>query len=449
MTFYRFPEKFLWGAATSSYQVEGAVKEDGRGESIWDRFSHTPGKILNGDTGDIACDHYHRFKEDIKIMKELGLKSYRFSIAWPRIFPNGKGTINPKGLDFYKQLVEELLEKGIEPMVTLYHWDLPQALQDKGGWHNRDTIGYFAEYAFYMYRVLGDRVKLWITHNEPLSSSHIGHATGEYAPGITDPTISAQVSHHIMLSHAQAVQAFRQSDCKDGSIGIVLYFAHIQPASDTQEDREIARMMDGVINRWFIDPVLKGSYPEETLDIFRKEFNAPVIEQEDMDFIKANPIDFLGINYYTRIVVRKSKEPAFLGCEIVVPEHANLTGIGWEIYPEGLYNILMKICLDYGNPLMYITENGAAFSDTQIKDKTIQDDDRIGYIKAHLIEINRAIKDGANIGGYFLWSLMDNFEWSHGYSQRFGIIHVDFETLKRSWKKSAFWYRDVIERNGV
>jgi beta-glucosidase len=449
MTFCRFPEKFLWGAATSSYQIEGAVKEDGRGESIWDRFSHTPGKILNGDTGDIACDHYHRFKEDIRIMKKLGLKSYRFSIAWPRIFPNGKGAINSKGVDFYKQLVEELLEKGIEPMVTLYHWDLPQVLQDKGGWYNRDTIGYFADYAFYMYRALGDRVKLWITHNEPLSSSYIGHATGEYAPGIADPAVSAQVSHHIMLSHAKAVQAFRQSDCRDGSIGIVLYFVDIHPASDKQEDREIAQMVDGVINRWFIDPVLKGSYPGETLDIFMKEFNAPVIKQEDMDFMKANAVDFIGVNYYTRMVVRKSKGPAFLGYETVIPEHANLTGIGWEIYPEGLYNILMKICRDYGNPLMYITENGAAFSDTQVKGNIVQDNDRIDYVKAHLIEVNRAIKDGANIGGYFLWSLMDNFEWSHGYSQRFGIIHVDFETLKRSWKKSAFWYRDVIGQNGV
>jgi len=448
-----FPKDFIWGTATSSYQIEGASFEDGKGKSIWDTFSHTPGKVLNGDTGDTACDHYHRYKEDVMHMKQLGLKSYRFSISWPRVFPEGRGKVNQKGLDFYKALVEELLKNGIQPMATLYHWDLPQALQDRGGWDNRDTIGYFTDYADTIFRSLGDRVSLWITHNEPFCTSMLGNYTGENAPGYNDPALAVRVSHNLLLSHAETVALYRQSNMK-GKIGITLILYPVHPLTQIPGDINAARRMDGVINRWFLDPVLKGRYPEDILEIYESELNSPDIREGDMEKIASNSIDFLGVNYYTRMVVKYSENDPLLGYEEVIPEGAVRTGIGWEIYPEGLYEMLSRIHNEYGQPEIFITENGAAYDDKIVSDASggdghIHDPERIKYLERHLMEVNRAIKEGVNVKGYYLWSLLDNFEWDYGYSQRFGIIHVDYKTQERRWKSSAYWYRDVIDKNGL
>jgi len=443
-----FPKDFIWGSATASYQVEGAVSQDGRGESIWDRFSHTPGKVLNGDTGDVACDHYNRYREDVQLMKELGLKGYRFSIAWPRIYPQGKGQVNQKGLDFYNSLVDELLKAGIEPIVTLYHWDLPQALQDIGGWDNRDVTDYFAEYAFKMYDVLGDRVKKWITHNEPWVVAFIGNAFGEHAPGYKDFALAVRITHHLLLSHAKAVQAYRQSGNDDGGqIGITLNLTPVYPASDSPEDSQAVQFQDGFQNRWFLDPVFKGAYPEDILAFYQEKYKAPVIRPGDMELIANNPVDFLGINYYTRSVVKKGKKDGFDSVEHVHPE-GKYTEMGWEVYPQGLYDLLMRVHRDYNAPNIYITENGAAFKDDKVVDGMVDDQDRLEYLKLHFEAAHRAIQDGVNLKGYYVWSFMDNFEWAYGYSKRFGIVYVDYETLKRTPKKSALWYRDVIADNG-
>lgn len=443
-----FPEGFIWGTATASYQVEGAVNQDGRGESIWDRFSHTPGKVLNGDTGDVACDHYNRYRQDVQLMKELGLKGYRFSIAWPRIYPQGKGQVNQKGLDFYNSLVDELLKAGIEPIATLYHWDLPQALQDIGGWDNRDVTDYFAEYAFKMYNVLGDRVKKWITHNEPWVVAFLGNAFGEHAPGYRDFALAVRISHHLVVSHAKAVQAYRQSgNDRGGQIGITLNLTPVYPASDATEDREAAQFQDGFQNRWFLDPVFKGTYPEDMLAFYQERYGAPAIRPGDMELIKDNPIDFLGINYYTRAMVKKGEKDGYDSVKHVHPE-GKYTEMGWEIYPQGLYDLLMRVHKDYNAPNIYITENGAAFKDDKIVDGMVDDQDRLEYLKSHFEAAHRAIQDGVNLKGYYVWSFMDNFEWAYGYSKRFGIVYVDYDTLKRIPKKSALWYRDVIADNG-
>ncbi|MGI6776911.1 MAG: GH1 family beta-glucosidase [Acetivibrionales bacterium] len=442
-----FPRNFIWGAATSAYQIEGAVNGGGRGVSIWDTFSHTPGKVFNGDTGDTACDHYNRYKQDVSLMKELGLKGYRFSIAWPRVFPEGRGKCNPKGLDFYKALVEELLKNNIEPVATLYHWDLPQIFQDMGGWLNSDTVEYFAEYSSVVFKELGDMVDLWITQNEPMSTAFLGNFTGDYAPGLTDPAVAVQVSHNLLLSHAEVVRIYRQMNLK-GHIGIAFNFYPIHPASESPEDMKTAIRVDGVLNRWFADPLFKGKYPEDILEIFSEKLGSPVIKPGDMELIAGNSVDFLGINYYSRLVVKGSQNDPLLGYEQINPEGSSYTGIGWEIYPRGLYEILLRVRQDYGNIPMYITENGAAFRDDNLVSGIIDDTDRIEYLQGHLFELWKAIKNGIDIRGYYLWSLMDNFEWEYGYSQRFGIIHVDYKTLERTWKKSAHWYRDVICENG-
>jgi beta-glucosidase len=414
-----FPKDFIWGAATASYQVEGAVKQDGRGPSIWDKFSHTPGKVLGGHTGDIACDHYNRFKEDIKIMKELGLKSYRFSISWPRVFPEGKGKINQKGLDFYKNLVEELLKFDIQPAVTLYHWDLPQALQDSiGGWGSRDTIEYYVGYAACMFNVLGDRVKMWITHNEPRVVSFMGNATGKHAPGNKDYTLGVQASHHIILSHAKAVQTFRQIN-NGGKIGITLDLTFLYPASDSKEDIEALRIADGHINRWFLDPVFKGSYPEDMMKLYMSKLNAPVIYDDDMKIISSNHVDFLGINNYSRAVIKKDEKDELFGYQYIKTEGSDYTAMGWEIHPKSLYDLLMRIDREYNNPHIYITENGAAFKDDIVVNGIVKDEDRINYLKQYLTAANQAINDGVKLDGYYLWSLLDNFEWAYGYNRKY------------------------------
>lgn len=442
-----FPENFIWGAATASYQIEGAASEDGKGESIWDRFSHTPDKVLNGATGDVSCDHYHKYKRDIRMMKEMGLKGYRLSVSWPRIFPSGGGQANQKGMDFYAGLIDELLENGIEPIVTLYHWDLPQALQEKGGWGSRDICEYFAQYASYMFDRLGDRVKKWITINEPWCIAFLGNATGEHAPGLHDYPLSVQVSHNVILSHAKAVQAFRELNT-GGKIGITLNLTPAYPATESADDRAAAVIADGFANRWFLDPVLNGAYPDDMLKFYHEKLNSPVIGPEDMEIIAGSHIDFLGINNYTRSVVKKSGSSP-LGYEEIKPEGSKYTDMGWEICPDGLYDLLVRVSRDYNSPHIYITENGAAFKDKLSPEGRVDDDDRIDYLRQYLTAVHRAIKDEVKVDGYYVWSLMDNFEWAWGYTKRFGLVYIDYsKDLERIWKKSAYWYRDVISNNG-
>lgn len=442
-----FPKNFIWGAATAAYQIEGGIKEDGRGESIWDRFSHTPGKVTNGDTGDVACDHYHRFQQDIGIMKDLGLKGYRFSIAWPRIFPEGRGRVNQPGIDFYNRLIDQLLKNGIEPIVTLYHWDLPQALQDLGGWGNRALIDYFNEYAVTVFDNFGDRVKKWITHNEPWVVAFAGHFQGRHAPGLSDLALAVQVSHHLLLSHAKAVQTYRNSRFNDGQIGIALNLYPVEALSGSEADQKTSVFVDGHHNRWFLDPVLKGSYPQDLLEFYHEKLNSPVIEPGDLDLLAGNKVDFLGINYYFRKVVRYSDHHPVLQFEEVQPEGA-YTEMKWEIYPQGLYELLLRISRDYANPQLLITENGAAFKDDRFSSGIVDDVERLEFLKQHLSAAHRAIQDGVKLNAYYVWSLMDNFEWAHGYGKRFGLIYIDYPTQQRIWKKSALWYKDVIKNNG-
>lgn len=448
MTKFIFPKEFIWGAATAAYQIEGAVNEDGRGESIWDRFSHTLGKVYRGDTGDIACDHYHRYREDVLLMKELGLKSYRFSIAWPRIFPDGKGSINSKGVDFYNRLIDELLEAGIEPAATLYHWDLPQALQDQGGWGTRATVGAFEDYSKVAFQRFGDRVGRWITFNEPQVSAICGYAEGHHAPGLRDMALGIQVAHHLLVAHARTVEIYRQLNFK-GEIGITLNLSPTYPASGSVEDKKAAIFADGEKNRWFLDPVLKGVYPEDIGELYHRKYNGPAIENGDMELIKRAAVDFLGINYYSRAVIGHPAPGSSGLYQNVNPEDSAYTDMVWEIFPAGIYDLLLRIKKDYGNPRIFITENGAAFQDGQIEKGIVADDDRLDYLKQHLMAIHRALEEGVRLDGYYLWSLMDNFEWAYGYSKKFGIVKIDYATQDRSIKKSGAWYRDVIKNNGL
>ena len=444
-----FPKDFLWGTATSSYQIEGGVNEDGRGETIWDRFSHTPGKVYRNQTGDIACDHYHRYKEDIQLMKEIGLRSYRFSTAWSRIFPAGGGRLNSAGLDFYQRLVDELLANGIIPMITLYHWDLPQSLQDRGGWTNPDTVKYYVDYAATVLDRLADRVPLWITHNEPWVASFLGHDTGEHAPGIRDTASALQVSHHLLLSHARAVLLFDEYRGADSRIGITLNIAPAYPDGDSDEDEQAARYYDGYQNRWFLDPVFKGRYPEDMLEVYQERYCAPAIEPEDLATLEKSRVDFLGVNYYMRKILRRPENQGDLYTE-VRPDYPGVqfTEMDWEVYPDGLYSLLTRIQRDYDPTEIYITENGIACPDRIDSDGRIHDDDRIAYLRSHFSAAHRAMREGVKLKGYYLWSLIDNFEWAYGVSKRFGIVYVDYKTQARIPKKSAHWYREVIADSG-
>lgn len=440
----KFPQDFLWGAATSSYQIEGAWNEDGKGESIWDRFSHTPGKVFNGDTGDVACDHYHRWQDDITLMKSLGLRAYRFSIAWPRIFPAGRGAVNSAGLDFYNRLVDGLLEAGITPFVTLYHWDLPQTLQDEGGWPVRSTAEAYVEYADTVSRALGDRAKNWITFNEPWVSAFVGHWEGRHAPGHTDLHEALATAHHLMLAHGWAVPQIR-ANCPHGQVGITLNLSPHMPASPGTADRAAARFADGHNNRWFLDPLHGRGYPQDMVDAFGDTMD--FVQPDDLETISV-PMDFLGVNYYTRGIARAGIDED-KNAERTVFRGDEITEMDWEVYPEGLYDLLGRLHFDYRIPAIYITENGAAFNDTVAPDGTIDDPQRLSYIKRHLEMAHRAIAAGVPLRGYFVWSLMDNFEWALGYSKRFGIVHVDYQTQKRTLKSSAKWYRQVIQENAV
>ncbi|MFN3421956.1 MAG: GH1 family beta-glucosidase [Armatimonadota bacterium] len=442
----RFPDGFLWGVATAAYQIEGAWNEDGKGVSIWDTFSHTQGKIADGSTGDVACDHYHRWQEDIALMKELGVKAYRFSIAWTRILPQGSGTVNPKGLDFYDRLVDGLLEANIKPFATLYHWDLPQALQDIGGWANRDVAYYFADYAAVVAHKLGDRVKHWMTHNEPWVTTWGGYGAGTLAPGIKNAKVALQVAHHLLLSHGLAVEVLRDLGDSETKVGIVLNLSPIHPASDSEEDKAAAWRNDGFHNRWFLDPIFVGSYPADMWEWFGQL--VPEVKPGDMTII-GRRIDFLGVNYYTRGVVKHDPQGGMLKLSHVRIEGSEYTEMGWEVYPDGLYELLTRLNRDYKIPEFYITENGAAFKDEVTPDGKVHDERRLNYLREHFLRAHKAIQDGVPLKGYFVWSLMDNFEWAHGYTKRFGIVYVDYETQKRIVKDSGYWYKQVIAENGV
>jgi len=448
-----FPKGFAWGSATSAYQIEGAWDEDGKGESIWDRFSHTTGNIEDGSNGDVACDHYHRWREDIALMKELGLKAYRFSISWPRILPAGRGNVNQLGLDFYSRLVDGLLEAGIEPFVTLYHWDLPQRLQDEGGWGVRSTAEAFVEFSDIVSRRLGDRVKHWITHNEPWTAAFLGHQIGGHAPGLQDFPAALKASHHLLLSHGWAVPVLRRNS-HGAEVGITLVLLPFELPSHNSADVQGYRRFDGYFNRWFLDPLYGRRYPADQVS----EYVAfGILPPEGMAFVQPGDMeaiavqtDFLGVNYYSRMALPSESAPegesptAKIVSKEAEPER---TDMGWEVYPDGLYRLLNRIYFEYQPPKLYITENGASYSDEPDRDGRVHDRRRLNYLQGHFAAAHRAIECGVPLAGYFVWSLMDNFEWTKGYAQRFGIIWVDYVTQQRILKDSALWYKQVIAEN--
>jgi len=446
--FLRFPEGFLWGAATASYQIEGAHDADGKGESIWDRFSHTPGKVADGGTGDVACDHYHLYRQDIGLMRELGLTAYRFSISWPRVYPTGRGQVNPAGLDFYDRLVDGLLAAGVQPFATLYHWDLPQALQEEGGWPNRSTAYAFRDYVATVGRRLGDRVKHWITHNEPWCTAYLGYYTGEHAPGLRDLAAAIQATHTLLLSHGEAAKALREVGGPGCQVGITLNLGPAHPTSDADEDRAAARRQDGYLNRWFLDPVFLGTYPEDMLALYSRL--APRIEPGDLDAIR-QPLDFLGVNFYSRSVVKADPSAGFFQMAASPPRGPGheYTAMDWEVYPEALYELLVRLQADYDAPKLYITENGAAYRDVPGPDGQVDDPDRLSYLRRHFVQCHRAIQARVPLAGYFVWTLVDNFEWAWGYTRRFGIVYDDFPTQRRTVKSSGRFYRQVIADNGL
>jgi len=445
-----FPDGFIWGVATSAHQIEGAFHEDGRGESIWDRLEAVPGRIADGSDASVACDHYHRWQDDVGLLTELGVNAYRFSIAWPRILPAGRGAVNAAGLDFYDRLVDALVDSGIRPFVTLYHWDLPQALQDPGGWMSRDTVDAFVEYAGAVTARLGDRVKHWITHNEPWCIAHLGHDSGEHAPGIKDPAGALGAAHHVLLSHGRACPVIREN-VPDARVGIVLNLTPSSPASNTPEDKDASRWFDGFFNRWYLDPLYRGVYPEDVVEDriavgHLQSRELPFVRPGDMEAIAA-PMDFLGVNYYSRVVMRAG-EGAWPEAVRMVPDE-ELTDMGWEVYPEGLTGLLERLHREYAPRGIYITENGAAYSDGPDDTGRISDTRRIDFLREHLRAAHRALEGGVPLSGYFAWSLMDNFEWAHGYEKRFGLYWVDYKTQKRIPKDSALWYHGVISANAV
>ena len=439
----QFPKDFVWGAATASYQIEGAWNEDEKGESIWDRFSHTPGKVQDGDTGDMACDHYHRWEDDLKMIKQLGLKAYRFSTAWPRVLPSGTGTVSEAGLDFYSKLVDGLLKLDIEPYITLYHWDLPQKLQDKGGWPARDIVDAFVEYADLVSRVLGDRVKNWITFNEPWVSAFVGYYYGAHAPGHKSQHEALSAAHHLLLAHGNAVPVIRRNS-PDSNVGITLNLTPQVPASPSVADRTAANWVDGHINRWFLDPLVGRGYPQDMVNDYGDEM--AFVQPGDLE-VASVPVDFIGINYYHRNVVRSEKVSEADNAPRTVFS-GDVTEMGWEVHPESLYKMLGRLYFDYDFPAIYITENGAAYVDEVSADGEVHDPKRVTYYVRHLEQVHRAIEAGIPMKGYFAWSLMDNFEWAYGYSKRFGLVYVDYQTQQRIMKDSEKWYQAMIEKNG-
>jgi beta-glucosidase len=447
MSGQRFPDRFLWGAATSAYQIEGAPLADGAGPSTWHRFSHTPGSVARNETGDIACDHYHRYREDVALMAQLGLNAYRFSISWSRVLPDGRGSTNAAGLDFYSRLVDELLAHGIQPNATLYHWDLPAALDDRGGWLNPDIAGWFADYAELMVRRLGDRVPLWATLNEPWVVVDAGYLHGVHAPGHRSAFEATRAAHNLLRAHGAAVQAFRAHG--SGHIGMVVNLEPKVPASDSAADIDATRRADTYMNRYCLDAVLCGAYPAGLADIFGDAW--PAFDDEDMALIR-QPIDFVGINFYKRGVTRHDAAAWPLHASLEPqPQHpCTVLGPDWEVYAPALEDQLLSFRQRYGDIPVYITENGAAFYDPpRAIDGVVDDPLREHYLREHLRAIHSAIRQGVDVRGYYVWSLLDNFEWSAGYQPRFGIVHVDFHSLQRTPKRSAHFYADVIRTGGA
>ena len=429
---------FTWGVSTSSYQIEGAANEDGRGQSIWDTFCKVPGKVVNFDNGDMACDHYHRYKEDLDLMKWMGVKAYRFSVAWPRVIPDGVGRVNEIGLDFYDRLIDSLLEREIAPWLTMYHWDLPEALQLRGGWNNREIVEWFGEYSEVLTSRFGDRVKNWMTLNEPLCSAWLGHLYGDMAPGIKDLQTALNVSHNLLMSHGLACQVIR-SNVSEANVGIVINVTPAVPATDSQEDGNAAQLADGFDNRWFLDPVFGRSYPADVIDALGA---SPEIHSGDMKLI-AQDLDFLGVNFYSRQTVAADQNSKPLPIRSVNRENVKRTAMNWEVHPQAFEEILLRISKEYSPKAIYITENGSAWNDEVINGEII-DDERIDYLVRHLDAMRSARDRGAPILGYFAWSFLDNFEWAYGYEKRFGLIYVDYKTQKRTPKKSAFFYRQLL-----
>lgn len=428
-----FPSDFQWGVATSAYQIEGAASEDGRGPSIWDTFSHTPGKVVEGHTGDVACDHYHRLEEDLDLIAALGVNAYRFSVAWPRVLPTGRLPLNSKGLDFYDRMVDGLCARGIRPHLTLYHWDLPQALHDEGGWARTDTVHRFADYAELVARRLGDRVESIATFNEPWVVATLGYEKGIFAPGLTNRRLAMQVSHHLLMAHGLAVRALR-AVAPRVQLGIVLNLSPSYPARPTAADRAKAHLEDGLGVRWYMDPLFRGSYPQDVLEHLGAD--APLVRPEELRLIQ-EPIDFLGINYYMRNFIH-AEDP-----QAKPPGEQGFTDMGWEVFPQGLTALLTRLARDYRLPPISITENGAAFAD-RLEDDAVHDTKRVRYLEQHIAALAEARKQGVDVRGYFAWSFLDNFEWASGYLKRFGLVFVDFDTQRRVLKDSALWYRDFI-----
>jgi beta-glucosidase len=439
-----FPEDFLWGAATSAYQIEGSPLADGAGPSIWQRFTHTPNLVHDGDTGDVACDHYRRYADDVALMRALGLNAYRFSTSWSRILPQGRGAVNPAGLDFYDRLVDALLDGGIEPMVTLFHWDLPAALDDLGGWLNPDVAQWFAEYAAIMFGKLDDRVTMWTTLNEPWVVTDGGYLRGALAPGHRNCFEAPIATHHLLRAHGAAVQAYRAHG--KHRVGIVVNLEPKYPASDDPADRAAAARADAYMNRQYLDPLFLGRYPDELGEMFGEAW--PRWAPDDVEAIK-QPIDFLGVNYYTRSVARFDPQAWPHRAAPVRQTRATYTEMVWEVFPPGLTDTLVWVKERYGNPPTYVTENGVAFFDPPTTEgNRLADPLRVDYLRTHIEALHAAIARGVDLRGYFVWSLLDNFEWSLGYSKRFGIVHVDFETQKRTLKDSALFYSRVIASKG-
>ena len=436
----RLPAGFVLGVATAAYQIEGAVREEGRQASIWDTFSHTPGRVLNGDTGDIACDHYHRWQADVALMRELGVHAYRFSVAWPRILPDGGQSVNTAGLDWYDRLVDGLLAAGIQPWATLYHWDMPQPLEDAGGGPARATADAFVRLTEVVARRLGDRVQNWITLNEPWCSAFLGYLTGEHAPGRRDLRLALSASHTLLLAHGRAVEVLRAT-CPDARVGISLNPRDVQPASSDPADVAAAERFDGYLNRWFLDPIFGRGYPADMLEQYNGAFQPP--SPADLETIAA-PIDFLGVNYYNPHLVRANRSDPILGATTVRPSREAVTEMGWIVRPSSLRALLRRLAHDYPVRELVVTENGAAYADPGPRNGRVADPQRTRYLAEHLAAAAEAIADGVPLAGYFAWTLLDNFEWAWGFSRRFGLVHVDFASQRRTLKDSAHWYRRFI-----
>ncbi|MFJ9724690.1 GH1 family beta-glucosidase [Streptomyces sp. NPDC101209] len=449
-----FPPAFRWGAATAAYQIEGAANEDGRTPSIWDTFSRTPGKVRNGDTGDIAADHYHRMRDDVALMASLGLTDYRFSVSWPRVQPTGRGPASQKGLDFYRALADELLSRGIRPVLTLYHWDLPQELEDAGGWPERDTAYRFAEYAGLVAGALGDRVQTWTTLNEPWCAAFLGYADGVHAPGRTEPAAALRAAHHLNLGHGLAVGVLRDTVPTSAEVSLTLNLAAVRPLTSSPADIDAARRIDALANRVFLDPVFHGRYPEDLLTDTADLTDWAFVQDEDLRVI-SRPLDSLGINYYSPTVVAAGSHPlpspwpAAQDHVRFVPAPGPRTAMDWPVDAGGLYELLTRLRDELPHTPVLVTENGAAYDDYVDPSGAVHDPERITYLREHLEAVHRAMEAGADVRGYFLWSLLDNFEWAYGYGKRFGMVHVDYATQRRTPKDSALWYAQVVASGGL